>query len=39
MPDPPDEYSGNSENVQYAVDTWLGGQDLGSIDLWWARTN
>ncbi|MCC8035205.1 MAG: SusD/RagB family nutrient-binding outer membrane lipoprotein, partial [Rikenellaceae bacterium] len=32
LPDPPDEYSGNSETGQYAVDTWLGGQDLGSRD-------
>ena len=36
---PLDEYVGNAQNVQNAVSTLLGGPDLMSTDLWWARKN
>lgn len=36
---PLDEYVGNAQNVQNAVTNLLGGPDLMSTDLWWARKN
>ena len=34
---PHDEYVSNAQNVQNAVSTLLGGPDLMSTDLWWAK--
>lgn len=39
LPYPLSETTNNSENVQHAVETYLGGEDLGSVDLWWAKKN
>ena len=36
---PLDEYVSNAQNVQNAVSTLLGGPDLMSTDLWWAKKN
>lgn len=36
---PSDEYVSNAENVNNAVNNLLGGPDLMSTDLWWARKN
>lgn len=36
---PLDEYVSNAENVNNAVNNLLGGPDLMSTDLWWARKN
>lgn len=36
LPYSQDEKDNNPVNLQYAVDNWLGGQDLGNVDLWWA---
>ncbi len=36
---PLDEYISNTENVSNAVSNYLGGPDLMSTDLWWARKN
>ncbi|MEG0464672.1 RagB/SusD family nutrient uptake outer membrane protein [Bacteroides sp.] len=35
LPFPPCEYINNTENVQNAVDKWLGGTDNGAVKLWW----
>ena len=29
----------NIENIQFAVNTYLGGQDNMAKDLWWAKNN
>jgi hypothetical protein len=40
LPYPVSEYNGNYEHVTFAVQNMLrGGQDVGSADLWWAKTN
>lgn len=33
------EYVTNETNVRAAVNTYLGGQDTGATDLWWAKKN
>lgn len=33
------EYNTNQANVQAAVANYLGGQDTGATDLWWAKKN
>ncbi len=37
MPYPVAEYNDNAENIEYAVNTYLGGRDDMSRDLWWAK--
>ena len=39
IPYPVDEYNDNTENIQYAVSNYLGGQDNMARDLWWAKKN
>ena len=39
IPYPADEYNDNTENIQYAVSNYLGGQDNMARDLWWAKKN
>jgi hypothetical protein len=40
LPYPISEYNGNPEHVRFAVLNMLrGGLDVGSADLWWAKTN
>lgn len=36
---PQSERDNNSANVQAAVNSYLGGQDIASVDLWWASSN
>ena len=33
------EYNTNEANVKAAVNAYLGGQDTGAVDLWWAKKN
>jgi hypothetical protein len=33
------EYNTNEANVRAAVEAYLGGQDTGATDLWWAKKN
>ena len=33
------EYNTNEANVKAAVNAYLGGQDTGATDLWWAKNN
>ncbi len=37
MPYPSEEYTSNTENVQYAVQHYLNGPDNMGTDVWWAR--
>ncbi len=37
LPYPQEEYTGNLENVQYAVSNYLRGADNMATDLWWAK--
>ena len=37
MPYPSEEYTSNTENVQEAVNSYLGGPDNMATDVWWAR--
>lgn len=37
MPYPSEEYTSNTENVQFAVSNYLGGPDNMATDVWWAR--
>lgn len=37
MPYPLDEFVSNGDNVQYAIDNYLKGDDNMATDLWWAR--
>jgi hypothetical protein len=37
MPYPSEEYTNNTENVQYAVQNYLAGSDNMGTDVWWAR--
>lgn len=37
VPYPSEEYTSNTENVQYAVSNYLGGPDNMATDVWWAR--
>ena len=37
LPYPESEIANNPVNVQYAIDTYLGGKDQGNVDLWWAK--
>ncbi|NDV65868.1 RagB/SusD family nutrient uptake outer membrane protein [Bacteroides sp. 224] len=37
MPYPSEEYTNNTENIQYAVKQYLGGPDNMGTDVWWAR--
>ncbi len=37
MPYPSEEYTNNTENVQYAVQNYLKGADNMGTDVWWAR--
>jgi hypothetical protein len=37
LPYPVSEYNGNSTNVEAAVSTLLGGPDVLSTNLWWAK--
>lgn len=37
MPYPSEEYTNNTENIQYAVQHYLGGADNMGTDVWWAR--
>ncbi len=39
IPYPASEYNDNTENIQQAVATYLGGQDNMGRDLWWAKKN
>lgn len=39
IPYPASEYNDNIENIQFAVNTYLGGQDNMAKDLWWAKNN
>ena len=39
IPYPASEYNDNIENIQFAVSTYLGGQDNMAKDLWWAKNN
>lgn len=39
IPYPASEYNDNIENIQFAVNTYLGGQDDMAKDLWWAKNN
>lgn len=39
IPYPAAEYSDNIENIQYAVNSYLGGIDNMAVDLWWAKKN
>lgn len=36
---PNSEYTGNRDNVTYAVSTYLGGPDNMATDVWWAKKN
>lgn len=39
IPYPTAEYSDNTENIQNAVNSYLGGMDNMAVDLWWAKKN
>lgn len=39
MPYPSEEYTNNTENVQVAVNKYLGGSDNMTTDLWWTKRN
>ena len=39
IPYPAAEYNDNTENINQAVNDYLGGQDNMGRDLWWAKKN
>ena len=39
IPFPKDEYDNNLENVQDAINKYLGGQDKANINVWWDKKN
>lgn len=34
-PYPQDEMTQNTENVQHAINTWLGGSNMANVNVWW----